>query len=200
MEEFLKALRAKLGLDEDTSEEDVLVAASDLVAEVTPIREATAKASQHMTFAEQFPAEFARMQKLEVSERENKAKAFAERYQSKRLVEGEGDTAVTTAFGFSSLTIDNIEKMHLAFSEGKLTQAEIEAVLESLLNTGLVDYSERGSSVTTEDEGDPIKSFAEKIASIVTEDKIPYGDAVRVAGERYPELAKAYHETYTHRR
>ncbi len=90
--------------------------------------------------------------------------------------------------------------MHLAFSEGKLTQEEIEAVLESLLNTGLVDYSERGTAVASEDEGDPVKTFAEKIATIVTEDKIPYGDAVRVAGERHPELAKAYHETYTHRR
>jgi hypothetical protein len=153
-----------------------------VLAEVKPIREATEKASQHMTFAEQFPAEYDRMQKLEVSERENKAKAFADRYATKRLVEGEGEEAKTTGYGFSSLTLENIEKMHLAFSEQKLTQAQIEDVLESLLNTGLVDYSERGSAVTTEDEGDPVKAFAEKIASITTEDKIPYGDAVRGYG------------------
>jgi hypothetical protein len=157
--------------------------------------------SEHMTFAEQFPAEYDRMQKLEVSERENKAKAFADRYATKRLVEGEGEEAKTTGYGFSSLTLENIEKMHLAFSEQKLTQAQIEDVLESLLNTGLVDYSERGTAVTDDTVGEATpQAFAEKIATIVTEDKIPYGDAVRVAGERYPELAKAYHETYTHRR
>lgn len=201
MEEFLKALREKLGLDAALNEEGILIAASELVAEIQPVRDALDKATTVQTFAEQFPNEFARMQKLEVAERESKAHAFAERYATKRLVEGEGESAKTTGFGFSAVTVGNIEKLHLAFSEGKLTQAEIEAVLESLLNTGLVDYSERGTSV--EDEAVSEKTpaaFAEKIAAIVAEDKIPYADAVRVAGERHPELAKVYHETYSHRR
>jgi phage I-like protein len=200
-EEFLAKLRESMELDETVDEEGTLIAASEMLAEVKPIREAMATASTHQTFAEQFPSEFERMQKLEIAERENKARAFAERYASKRMVEGEGDEAKPTGLGFSSLTIDNIEKMHLAFAEGKLTQEQIEAVLESLLNTGLVDFSERGNSVTDEKVGEAtVEAFAEKIAAIVTEDKIPYSDAVRVAGERYPELAKVYHESYTHRR
>ena len=80
MEEFLKLLREKLGLDEDTTEENVLIAASELVAEVTPLREAAATAGERQSFSERFPAEFRRMQLLEVADRENKARAFAERH------------------------------------------------------------------------------------------------------------------------
>jgi hypothetical protein len=200
MEEFLKLLREKLGLEEDATEENVLIAASELVAEVAPLREAAATAGERMTFSERFPAEFKRMAALEAAERENKARAFAERYANKRLVEGEGEAAVATPFGFSALTIDNVEKMHLAFAEQKLTQEDIEAVLESLLNTGLVDYSERGTSVedSASIENAP-QAFAEKVASIQVEDKIEYRDAVKLAAERHPELFKAYRETYSHR-
>lgn len=198
MEEFLKLLREKLGLAEDTSEEDLLIAASELVAEVTPIREAIKNAEEVQTFSERFPAEHKRMLELEASERKNKARSFAERYATKRLVEGEGDEAKPTPFGFSALTIGNIEKMYLAFSEGSLAQEDIEGVLESLLNTGLVDYSETGSAREETVVASP-QAFAEKVAAIATEDKVDYSTALRLAAERYPDLAKAYHDTFSHR-
>lgn len=202
MEEFLKALRDKFGLAEDANEDAILVAASEAMDEVTPLREALKNAENVQTFSEKFPAEHKRMLELEASERKNKARAFAERYATKRLVEGEGDEAKPTPYGFSALTIDNIEKMHLAFSESKLTQEDIEAVLESLLNTGLVDYSERGSSVAPDSDipEDACKAFAEKVASIQTEDKVDHTTALRLATERHPELAKAYRDSVTYRR
>lgn len=201
MEEFLKALRDKFGLAEDADQEAILVAASTVMDEVTPLREALKSAEKVQAFSEQFPAEHKRMLELEASERKNKARAFAERYENKRLVEGEGDDAKPTPFGFSALTVQNIEKMHLAFSEGKLTQEDIEGVLESLLNTGLVDYSERGTSVTPDEgtENTP-QAFAEKVAAIQSEDKVDYSTAIRLAAERHPELAKAYHASISHRK
>lgn len=200
MEEFLKNMREKLGLPADADEAAILVAASDLVGEVTPLREAALVANEKQTFADRFPQEFSRMQKLEEADRVNKAKAFADRYAAKRLVEGTGDEATPTGLGFSALTIENIEKMHLAFSEGALKQEHVEAVLESLLNTGLVDYNELGTKVTDDDvvNATPL-AFAEKVASIQAEDKIDYSNAVRVAAARHPELFKAYRESVSTR-
>lgn len=200
MEEFLKSLREKFKLGEDATEEQILIAASELVTEVEPLREAALRASEVQTFSERFPAEHARMIQLEETNRKNEARAFSERYAIKRQVEGEGEAAVTTPFGFSATTIEAVEKMHLAFSEGKLTQQHLEDVLESQLNTGLVDYSERGSSVTPEATDATPKAFAEKVAAIQIEDKVDYRTAVRLASEKHPDLFAAYRESVTYRR
>ena len=37
-------------------------------------------------------------------------------------------------------------------------------------------------------------AFAEKVREVVKEDQIDQAAAVRIAGEKYPELAKAYAE------
>ena len=200
MEEFLKKLRVQFSLSEDATEEQILVAAGEIVTEVTPLREAAANLTEVQTFAERFPNEHKRMTELEASERKNKAKTFAERYENKRLVEGEGDEAQPTGLGFSALTIEKIENMHLAFSEGTIDQSHMEDVLESLLNTGLVDYSERGSSVAPESPDATPKAFAEKVALIQSDDKVDYRTAVRMASEQYPELFKAYRDSVTYRR
>lgn len=208
MEEFLAKLRLALGLTEDKKEEDVLVAMSGLVAEVKPLREAAEKADKRMVFSEQYPAEFARMAALEEAERKGAAKAFADRFALRRLVktEGEGDEKkeIATPFGFSAATITALEDMHLAFSEGKMTHTHMENALDSLLQTGLVDYSERGSSIVPEDkplveaEAAP-KAFAELVASIQVADKVDRAVAIQMAAEKNPELFKAYRERFSSR-
>lgn len=111
MEEFLKELKAALGLKEDASETEVaeayaenmtkvasslgiqinkdepivfstVVAQADTVnAELEPLRKAAKDATTRNAFREQYPEEYDRMRKLEETDVDNKAKAFSSRYE-----------------------------------------------------------------------------------------------------------------------
>jgi phage I-like protein len=201
MEEFLKKLGELLKLEGEPTEDTVLAAFAEYVNEAQPIRDAIATANEQQTFSERFPAEFARMQALEESDRANKAQAFSDKYATARVVKtsGEGDDVVTTPtpYGFSGLAIEKIKDLHLAFSTNTLTEKHISDVFDAMLNNGMVDYSEHGSSRVTEMPATPEDAkmaFAEKVREVVREDQVDQAAAVRIAGEKYPELAKAYAE------
>jgi hypothetical protein len=192
MSDFLTLLGSTLELPEDADEDAVAAAVANLVAEVAPLREAASAASERQAFSESFPAEFARLQALEQRDRENTAKAFADRYANLRLVKGEGDTAEATPYGFSAKTVEQVEKMHLAFSNGRMAQEHIEAVLDSLMNTGLVNYGEVGSATESETPENAPKAFAALVAQIRTDEKLDYAAAIREAATREPDLFAEY--------
>ena len=202
MEELLKKLAELLKMEDDKpTEEAVLAAFSERVNQTQPIVEALEKANNVVAFSEAYPTEYAKMQELEKSDRESKAQAFSDRYATARVVktEGEGDEAKTTdtPFGFSALATEKIKDLHLAFSEGQLTEAHITGVLDAMLNNGMVDYSEHGTARVEEtpaDEETVKQAFSTKVAELVREDKLDHPTAVRIATEKHPELAKAYAE------
>jgi hypothetical protein len=188
-------LREALGLGEDA---DIVKAVSDIKAEVEPLRAAAKAMSERKKFAEQYPDEAAELDRLKKKNRENEAKAFAERYE--RFVKKDGDKEVTTAFGLSALSLQKVEEVHKKFSEGSATAADLADILDTIGEHGIVDYSERGTSrrnaedVKTEDPG---KAFAEKVTEIQNEDKIPYGQAIDVAAKRHPTLFAEYRKQAT---
>lgn len=68
-------------------------------------------------------------------------------------------------------------------------------VLDAMLNNGMVDYSEHGTSRVDDapaDDETAKKAFSEKVKEIASEDKLDVAAATRVASEKYPELAQAY--------
>lgn len=194
MKDFLTKLRSALELAEDADESTVLTALSDMVALAKPLKDAEAEADKHLAFSQAYPAEFERLKALENTERENKARAFSDRYATLRLVKGEGETAEATTYGFSARTVDDIKNLHLAFSIGQMTEEHIEKVLDSLLNTGLVDYSEHGTSVVHETPENAPQAFADTVAKIRKEEEVDYNTAVALASSRNPELFQAYRE------
>jgi hypothetical protein len=198
MEEFLKKLGELLKLEGEPTEETVLAAFAERINQAQPIVDALEDANAAQAFSERYPAEFAKLQEQDRRIREMDAQAFSDRYAKARVVKvtGEGETEIRedTPFGFSALALEKIKDMHLAFSNGALQESHITDVLDSLLNNGMVDFSERGSSQVEEyDTPENVKqAFAEKVAAIVTEDKVPQLAAVKLASERYPELARQY--------
>lgn len=201
MKELLEKLAELLKLEGEPTEDKVLSAFTEYVNRAQPIQDALDDADKQKAFSERYPAEFAKMQAQDEFIRNANAKAFAERYATSRvtLTEGEGDEAkkVETPYGFSALAIEKIQEMHKAFSENKLTETHLSDVFDAMLNTGMVDYSEHGSARVAETSNTPEdakKAFAEKVKEIRTEDKVDHVAAVRIAGEKYPELARQYAE------
>jgi Mu-like prophage I protein len=199
MDEFLKKLGELLKLEGEPTEDTVLAAFTERVNEAQPIVDALEDAKTAQAFSERYPAEFEKMQRLEASDRENKAKAFADRYAKQRVVkvtgEGESETKEDTPFGFSALAVSKIEDMHKAFSTGQLTEEHLTDVLDAVLTNGMVDYSERGTSRVEEAPADAEsakKAFAEKVAEIRVADNLDYGAAVKIASEKHPDLARQY--------
>lgn len=201
MDELLKKLAELLKLEGEPTEEAVLAAFTGYVNEAQPIRDALDTATEQQTFAERYPVEYERLQEQDKFIRAANAQAFSDRYATARVVktEGEGDDVVTidTPFGFSALALEKIKDMHLAFSEGNLKESHMAEVFDAMLNNGMVDYSEHGSARVDDEPDTPEnakQAFAEKVREIVANDQIDQASAVRLAGEKYPALAKAYAE------
>ncbi len=187
-------LRKELNLDPD---EDIIKVVTGMKAEVEPLREAAKAHSESKAFAEQFPEEYARMQRLEKSERGRDAKAFAERY-ARITVEDEEGTKTDTGFGFSALVLSKLEDVHKKFSEGTVTIADIGETLDLMAKKGIVQYSETGASIVREDEDDNVpakgaaQKFSEKVTEAITNDKLDYKTAVAAVTKQNPELFEAY--------
>lgn len=202
MDEFLKKLGELLKLEGEPTEDAVLAAFAERIAQSDPIVSALEDANEKQTFSERYPAEFEKLQKQDKRIREMDAQAFSDRYTKARVVsvtgEGEDKIETETPFGFSALATEKIRDLHLAFSEGAVQENHISDVLDAMLNNGMVDYSERGTSrvdETSELSTDNVKqAFAEKVVAIVTEDKVDHATAIQLATDKHPELARRYAE------
>lgn len=202
MKELLEKLSELLKLEGEPTEDAVLAAFTERMEQAAPIVAALDEANEVQVFSQRYPAEFEKMNKMEARIRENDAKAFAEKYTTARVVKttGEGEDTVreATPYGFSALAVERIEKLHKAFSEDRIQESDISDVLDAVMDNGLVDYSERGTTrVEDTDNLEPEsvkQAFAEKVVAIVREDKVDHNAAVRIASEKHPELARRYAE------
>jgi signal peptide peptidase SppA len=204
MNDFLERLGAHLSVPRNDGEEDeaystrLLTSAASVSEELKPLREAEVAAHKTRAFRDQYPDEFERLQSLEATDRDTKAKSFAARYERFNKVEGEGDeaTEVPTAFGFSARTLHAIEDAHKEMPIG--AASHLKNVLDSIAANGVVDYSSRGSSRTEDDDvvavdpKNPRAAFAAEVKKVMEQDGLDRKAAIEHVSKTSPELAEAY--------
>ena len=183
-------LRELLGLDPDA---DIIKAVEGMVQEVAPLREAAKAHSERKSFADMYPREFAELEEGRRERRDTKAKAFSEQFR--KLSD---ETGKPTNKGFPSVVINKLEETHKMFSDGTISITDFTEVVELIGKTGLVDYTESGSSRTDtylDDLATPqtgAKAFADKVLEIQDADQVDYNTATKLTAERYPDLFQAY--------
>jgi phage I-like protein len=212
-EEQIAELRKALGLEEDADVAVVVSTAKQLSEEVEPLRELKKKQEQRKKFAEEYPDEAAELEKARKDREERFAKQFSETFATARVtrpVKVSEDSDETknepTTIGFSGRVIEEIEGMAKQFSEGTPTAETFKGVLDAILDNGIVDYGNRGSSnsdtddLTEVDDTVPTsvtairKKFGEIVEKIMEEDKLDIDKALALAAERHPKLAEAWRD------
>jgi hypothetical protein len=182
-------LREVLGLDPDA---DIIKAVENVMAEVKPMREAAKEHSERKSFAERYPAEAAKLARLEAKDKESNAKAFSEQF---RMLHDDGGKP--TNKGFPAVVINKLEEVHKKFSEGNANVVDFTEVVELIGKTGMVDFAEQGSSRTDSymDNVTPknsAKAFADKVLETQENDQVDYNTATKITAEKYPDLFDAY--------
>lgn len=201
-------IREILGLSADA---DITKAISDLHAEVEPLRELKAATSKRETFKEMFPDEFERMSALEATDRERASKEFENNYVNSRVTrtKGDGDAAVKelTGLGFSGLALTEIGAFANKINAGDVKIEDFKGVIDSILNDGIVDYKQTGSSrlpdekeadknTTVPDNYEDVKTeFGKLLATVQSEPEFKNEDfntQLAEAATRNPDLAAAW--------
>lgn len=198
MREHLVAFASSLNITvtDDMTDEQLVTAIdasiNDLNAEVSPLREARLEAEGRQQFSTAFPEEYERMQSLLERDRNMTAKEFASKFERFK----KPDTDETTTYGFSSRVLTAIEDVHVKLAQKQLTSSDLENLLNGIGNNGIVDFSERGSSLRTDKEGNLVGegrlAFAERVSEIMEEDKLDYSAAVKEAARRHPDEYDEY--------
>jgi len=199
--EQLVALANLVGVDftEETSDADLYASiTSEINDVVVPLNAAAAQAAQRRSFASEFPDEYERYQKLLERDEEHEARVFASRWE--RFNIKEGDTVKKSTSGFAARVLLNIEDIHLKLSRKQLGESDIATLLDSIAETGAVDYAEKGSARDAEERTsvrelsvkDIRAEFLNEVKEIMEQDGVDRNTAVKLVGERNPELAEAY--------
>lgn len=205
-EDELKQLKEALGLAEDATTETILTTAKTQfseAAEAKTLRETVNAANEEQRFAEQYPTLHKQMREDRAKIRENDAKTFSESVEV--VTRTEGEKQVPAGKGLSALALQKVAETHMKFAEGSVTLVDFEDAIKTIVNGGLVDFSENGSrrdneeieinTTTAAGVAAARKLFAEKVSEIQTQDKLEYDVALAEAAKRYPELAQAYSQT-----
>lgn len=190
MEPLTPETLAALGLSEEATTEEIEDAVSQLIMEITPLREASA---QQLAFAEQFPEQAQQLKELRARDIEQSAKLFSETY---------AQFSQDSAHGFSAVALEAIENTHKKISAGGISHDDFKEFLD-LFSTkaAIVDYTERGTSREAEDiTAESSKEAATQIATLahaaVAEaggsSKLSWGDALAQVAAANPELAAMY--------
>ena len=193
MEELTPETLVALGLGEDATVEEIEEAVSQLIMEVTPIRNASA---QQLAFAEQFPEQAKMLQDLKARDIEQSAKLFSESYVQ---------FSMDNSHGFSAVALEMIGETHKKISAGGVTHDDFKEFLD-LFSTkaAIVDYTERGTSreaeaITAESGKDAATQIATLAHAAVAEaggsSKLSWGDALAQVAAANPELAAMYQES-----
>lgn len=169
--------------------------------ELSSLRQAVATSSEEMRLKEQFPAMWAEHQQMLDEQRDTRANAFVDRI--KYVGRAEGDKILPTAKGMSALAMETVSETHKKFAMGQGTLEDFEHSVSTIMNAGIVDYSEQGSSreaasyvldtSTAQGVQNARTLFGAKIAEIRNENKeLSYEEATVEAAKRYPDIASAY--------
>jgi hypothetical protein len=187
--ELEKQLREKLGLSEDA---DIIKAVDDLKEEVGPLREVAKQFSEKKAFKDAYPEQAAELDKLKKASQIDESIKFSEKFGEKR----------TDDKGLSQLSLEKIRDMHIKFSEGSASSSDLDELLETLTDDkAYVKFGEKGSGRVSSDNinmrelSNPRVAFAEKVKEIQEADELEYDAAIKLASEKYPELAEAYNTT-----
>lgn len=199
--EELEELRTITGIDEHG---DVVSAVKAMSEELKPLRELRENVESQKKFEEEYPAEARKLAELEEESQRNFAKQFSESFEDRRVAKRiDEDSSETTTLGFSALVLEEIQKCTKEFSEGKPTFESFKAVLDAVMDNGIVDYGNKGSDRQPESDdelavpGDRVsagKLFAEKVKEIQEKDELDFDSALAEAANRHPKLAEAWRQ------
>src|SRR5262252_1208941 len=162
----------------DTPGEEFFEPAKVAFSEWKALRDAVDASSEEKEFAEKYPQYWREHQELLARDRQTGATQFAESVKTVMIPQGEG--TVPSKQGLSALALSKLSEVHIKFSEGTATVADFEEAVKTIMDGGLVQYGEVGSSATNEAEiintstlsglRDARKAFAEFIAEVQKED------------------------------
>lgn len=137
-------LRQLLGLGDDAN---IVEHVKNMNDELTPVREALKQHNERKAFAEAFPEEYERLQRLEAESHDNAAKRFSESYIGSRFAHKQGDEDVPTTIGLSALALDKVREYAKKFSERTADLDGFKDVMDTIMSAGgVVDYGTTGSS------------------------------------------------------
>lgn len=190
-----------LDLDSDTKPADVVEAIKIKFSEHAALTQKQEATEQEKKFAEQYPQYWAEHNKLMARDRDNAAIKFSEGVKTIRKPEGYG--LKDTKQGLSMEALNSIVAVHKKFSEGTVTVDDFEDVLKKIVNGGIVQFGELGSSgaddevpsvdtTTAEGIAGAKKLFSEVLTRIQGEN--PDKDfrwALTEASKKHPDLAEA---------
>lgn len=197
-------LRQLLNLGDDANIVEHVKGMND---ELTPLRDALKQHNERKAFAEAFPEEYERLQRLEAESQDNSAKRFSESYVDSRFTQKNGDEDVATTMGLSALSLDKVRGFAKQFSERTANLDGFKEVLDTIMGAGgIVDYGTKGSSREEENEHKEFneqaaanatpqevrKVFFDKVNEIAEKDELEFLAALEVATKTYPTLASAY--------
>lgn len=203
------AIAAKVGFNTytatDTDEQFMAGLAThtaQLNDEIAPLREVNSRVSKQRAFAEQYPEEAARMSRLEANEDKRQIEAFVEQVSRVRTPEG-----VVTKFSLSTIAQDTARAFYTNLRANSATSDDLAELINLVASpAGTLELNtERGSSrqaeLTEQELGDGTVRgtrmlFAAKVEEVMKEDNLDYGTAVKLAAEKYPDLAEAYHSAH----
>lgn len=206
--EQLLALAKSTGLKVDDSWTDEVLFSkigehsTQMFSELQPLRDAAEAAATRHSFAEQFPEQAKRMAALEIKDRKNDAALFAS--SLKRLMtKGDDGELKATEFGFSTLIRDDVEKFHMAIADGTPSVEAFTELMTEIVNGGVVQFGEIGSSTLEEGEEpltkpklegqDARQYFASLVKEEMKADKdLSQSDAIALVAEKNPEAFAAY--------
>lgn len=202
--EQLLAYASRLGIaNADSLDDEALATAvsnklDTALDQVEELNEAVAQAERTRSFATDYPEEYAEMQEARRERTENKAALYANGFS--RLKDDSGND---TKHGLSIAARETVEQAHLSLALGQFDEAQLTELINAIASkNAVVEFGEKGSSrvedrVLAEDQpsGNRLedrKMFANKVKEIMEEDSLDRKSAVRLASERFPELAQAY--------
>jgi len=197
-------LRSMFDVDKDG---DLLEAVKLKFGELDSLKRAIEVSDQERQFAEKYPQLWEEHNKLMVRDRDNAAKNFSETVAKVR--KAEGHSLKETRQGLSARALDSVQSTHKKFSEGSATVADFEECIKTIINGGILEFGELGSS--NDGDGPSIpeidntsangianarKVFADLVAQ--TQKDNPEMDMMKAMTEvakKYPDLAETYSVT-----
>lgn len=197
-------LRSMFDVDKDG---DLLEAVKLKFGELDSLKLAIEVSDQERQFAEKYPQLWEEHNRLMVRDRDNAAKNFSETVA--RVRKAEGHSLKETRQGLSAKALDSVQETHKKFSEGKATVADFEECVKTIINGGILEFGEIGSS--NDGDGPQIpeidntsangianarKVFADLVSQCQKDN--PEMDMVKAMSEvakKYPDLAETYSVT-----
>lgn len=187
-------LRKLLGIDDTVMLNDHI---TQLMADAAITQRLNAEADKLKAFADAYPEEARRLAELSANDRANEAKKFADSFT--KIKAGE-DGKLTVRF--TPNAVEAVEQAALKFSDGSVTLEDFGSVLHTIAKSGVVEISERGSSLAPEDRGEldgadagtQLSDLAHKMVSQAQAEgkELALSDALQFVARSNPELYAAY--------